>query len=162
ALALGIAMSLFAWMPTLRLIGRSTRLLALDRPDNDVPFPVGRLPALFAPWRDGWPAAVVRSPEVPFHGYRSDAVFWETTSYTGWAPWLAAAALLATAVRRRRATRPAVFLALASVACALLSFTPIQHLLDAVPGTIFRSPARLWYVPVLGLALAFGAALDAL
>jgi hypothetical protein len=162
ALALGVAMSPFVWLPTLRLIGRSTRVLALDRPDNDVAFPLARVPALFAPWRDGWPAAVVRSPEVPLRGYRSDAVFWETASYTGWAPWVAAAALLAAALRRKHATRPAIFLALASAVCALLSFDAVHRLLDAVPGTIFRSPARLWYVPVLGLALAFGAALDAL
>ncbi len=162
ALALGVAASLFVWTPTLRLIQRSTRILSLERPDNDVAFPIARLPALLAPWRDGWPAAVVRSPEVPFHGYRSDAVFWETTSYTGWASWLAAAALLAAAARQRRWTRPAVFLALASVACAGLSLDAVQRLLDALPGTIFRSPARLWYVPVLGLALAFGAAVEAL
>ena len=30
-----------------------------------------------------------------------------------------------------------------------------------IPGTLFRSPARLWYVPVLALSLAAGAGLDA-
>lgn len=162
ALALGCMASLAVWSPTLLLIGRSARLLALSRPDNDVPFPLGRLPALVAPWRDGWPPAVVRSPAESFHGYASDATFWETTSYAGLAPWVAAAALLLIALQQKRASRQALFLTLGAGICALLSLASAQRLFDVVPATVFRSAARLWYLPTLTLALAFGAGVDAL
>jgi hypothetical protein len=162
ALALGCLATLVVWLPTLRLIARSARLLPLERPDNDVPFPLGRLAALFSPWRDGWPFQVVREPAAPFHGYSSDAVFWETSSYAGLLPWLAAAVLLVLAVRRRHVSRPAAFLAAAAAACAALSLAPSQRLFDAVHATIFRSAARLWCMPTLALALAFGALVSAL
>jgi hypothetical protein len=159
AVALGALATLFVWWPMLLLILRSARALALDLPLNDVPFPIERLPALWDPWRDGFPPAVVREPQVPFRG--NHAVFWETTSYLGLLPWLAAAGLAAAALAgRRKPVSMAWFLGLASLACAILSLPPAQAASSWMPGTLFRSPARLWYVPVLTLSLAAGAGLD--
>ena len=161
ALAFGALATLFVWWPMLLLILRSQRALPLDLPLNDVPFPIERLAALFAPWRDGFPPAVVREPQVPFQGFQSEAVFWETSSYLGLFPWIAAGWLAASILTERRRPAPmAWFLALASIACAVLSFGPVQAAFSWVPGTLFRSPARLWYVPVLALSLAAGAGLD--
>lgn len=157
AMALGALVTLFVWWPALLLILRSARVLPLDLPLNDVPFPIERLLALWAPWRDGFPPAVLREPQVPFRGFSSEAVFWETSGYVGLFPWLAAALLL---VRRRKAVSMAWFLGLASLACAILSLDPAQSVFAWIPGTVFRSPARLWYVPVLALSLAAGAGLD--
>ncbi|HEY8153165.1 MAG TPA: YfhO family protein [Myxococcota bacterium] len=156
ALALGSLATLFVWWPMLLLILRSARVLPLDPPLNDVPFPIERLPALLAPWRDGFSPAVVREPQVAFRGFSSEAVFWETTSYVGLLPWLAAALLVA----RPKGVSMGWFLALASLACAILSLSPVHTAFSWVPGTLFRSPARLWYVPVFTLSLAAGAGLD--
>jgi hypothetical protein len=136
ALALGALATLFVWWPMLLLILRSARVLPLDAPDNDVPFPVERLAALVAPWRDGFPPSVLREPQVPFRGFRSEAVFWETTSYVGLLPWLAGAWLAAAGLLdRRKGVSMAWFLGLASLACILLSLSPVHA---AFPG----SPAR--------------------
>jgi len=161
ALALGALVTLFVWWPMLLLVLRSARVLPLDLALNSVPFPMERLPALLAPWRDGFPPSVVREPQVPFRGFGSEAVFWETTSYVGLFPWLAAT-WLATAwlAGRRKAVSMAWFLGLASLTCVILSLGPAQAAFSWVPGTLFRSPARLWYVPVLTLSLAAGAGLD--
>jgi hypothetical protein len=162
AVALGALATLFVWWPMLLLILRSQRLLPLDLPDNDVPFPIERLAALWDPWRDGFPPAVVREPQVPFRGFRHDAVFWETASYVGLLPWLAAAGLAAAALAgRRKPVSMAWFLGLASLACAIVSLPEVQAAFSWLPGTLFRSPARLWYLPVLALSLAAGAGLDA-
>jgi len=161
ALALGALVTLFVWWPMLLLVLRSARVLPLDLPLNDVPFPIERLPALWAPWRDGFPPSVVREPQVPFRGFSSEAVFWETTSYAGVFPWFAAAGLAAAGLAgRRTAVSMAWFLSLASLTCVILSLSPVQAAFSWVPGTLFRSPARLWYVPVLTLSLAAGAGLD--
>jgi hypothetical protein len=162
AVALGALATLFVWWPMLLLILRSARILPLDLPLNDVPFLIERLPALWNPWRDGFPPAVVREPLAPFRGFSNDAIFWETTSYVGLFPWLAAAGLaVAVLTGRRKPVSMAWFLGLASLACVILSLGPVQAVFSWIPGTLFRSPARLWYVPVLALSLAAGAGLDA-
>ena len=92
AMASGVGLAGFVWWPMLRLIGRSTRILPLDPPGNDLALPYWRLKAFFLPWADGWPRAVPRFPARPFveaHG----AHFWDTVSYVGWVPWIAAAAI---------------------------------------------------------------------
>jgi hypothetical protein len=162
AVALGALATLFVWWPMLLLILRSARMLPLDPPINDVPFLIERLPALWDPWRDGFPPAVMREPQVPFTGFSSEAVFWETTSYVGLFPWLAAAGLVAVHLAgRRKPVSMAWFLGLASLVCVVLSLPAAQAAFSWIPGTLFRSPARLWYVPVLTLSLAAGAGLDA-
>ena len=162
AMALGALATLFVWWPMLLLILRSARSLPLDLPLNDVPFLIERLPALWDPWRNGFPPAVVREPPVPFRGFSSEAVFWETTSYVGLFPWLAVAGLaVAWLAGRRKPVSMAWFLGLASLVCVVLSLPAAQAAFSWIPGTLFRSPARLWYVPVLTLSLAAGAGIDA-
>ena len=55
AMTLGAALGLAAWWPMFLLIQKSTRMLDLDPPDNDVVFPYRRLLALLYPGADGWP-----------------------------------------------------------------------------------------------------------
>ena len=99
AIGLGAAMGLAAWWPMLLLIQKSTRILDLNPPDNDVVFPYRRILALFVPGIDGWPAGFGR--EV-FHGYPNGSYLFDTASYIGLAPIVAAAALLAICLVRRR------------------------------------------------------------
>jgi hypothetical protein len=91
AIGLGAAMGLAAWWPMLLLIQKSTRILDLNPPDNDIVFPYRRILALFVPGIDGWPAGFGR--EV-FHGYPNGSYLFDTASYIGLAPIIAAAALL--------------------------------------------------------------------
>ena len=160
ALVLGSALSLAAWWPMLLLIQKSTRILDLDPPDNDIVFPYRRILALFAPGIDGWPAGFGRRV---FHGYPNGAYLFDTASYIGLAPIVAAAALLlACCLRKRRPDGRFLFLAcvgLAAFAGALPLLDPLRHLSPAV---IFRSPARLLYLTSFSLAVALGAGVDAL
>ncbi len=163
AMVLGGATTLFCWWPAFLLVIRSARALPLARPGNDVPFPWARLAALFAPWRDGWPAAVLRHPAVAFHGFVSDAVFWETSDYVGLLPWVALAVLTVLVVwRRQPISRRALFYVVAPLVCVILAMPFAQAPLAAIHVLVFRSPARLFIVPVLALALAFGFAVDRL
>jgi hypothetical protein len=159
AMALGAAMALAAWWPMLLLIQKSTRILDLNPPDNDVVFPYRRILALFVPGIDGWPAGFGR--EV-FHGYPNGSYLFDTASYIGLAPMVAAAALLALClVRKRRPEARFLFLALLGTA-AFLGALPLadflRHISSAV---ILRSPARLFYLTTFSLAVALGAGTDA-
>ena len=159
AMGLGAAMALAAWWPMLLLIQKSTRILDLNPPDNDVVFPYRRILALFIPGIDGWPAGFGR--EV-FHGYPNGSYLFDTASYIGLAPIIAAAALLAVCVvRKRRPEGRFIFLAVLGIA-AFLGALPIadflRHISSAV---IFRSPARLLYLTTFSLAVALGAGTDA-
>ena len=158
-IALGAAMALAAWWPMLLLIQKSTRILDLDQPDNDIVFPYRRILALFVPGIDGWPVGFGRRP---FSGYPNGSYLFDTASYIGLAPIVATAALLAICCLRRR--RPeGRFLFLAAVgtlafAGALPLFDFLRHL---SPGIILRSPARLFYIATFALAVALGAGVDA-
>jgi hypothetical protein len=160
AIGLGGAMALAAWWPMLLLIRKSTRILDLDPPDNDIVFPYRRVLALFNPGIDGWPAGFGRQI---FHGYPNGSYLFDTASYIGLAPMVAAAALLVLClIRRRKPDGRFLFLAcLGSLAflaaLPLLDFT--RHLSSAV---IFRSPARLFYLTTFSLAVALGVGVDAL
>lgn len=161
AMVLGLGIAGAALYPMASLTGRSTRVLQLDRADNDLAMPYGRLGALLFPWKDGWPSTVQREPNVPFSGYPY-AVFWDTTGYVGWAPFLAVLALGATALARRRAGFNGIFIAAVGAAALLLALPPWQNLMSHVPGTFLRSPARLMYVVDFALAMALAAAIDQL
>jgi multidrug transporter EmrE-like cation transporter len=159
ALILGSALSLAAWWPMLLLIQKSTRILDLDPPENDIVFPYRRILALFVPGIDGWPAGFGRQV---FHGYPNAAYLFDTASYIGLAPIAAAAALLLLCCLRKRWPEGR-FLFLAAVGFAafagalpLLDF--LRHLSSAV---IFRSPARLLYLTTFSLSVALGAGVDA-
>ena len=163
ALAVGAGLAGFALAPMASLTSRSTRLLALDRAANDLSLPYGRIGALLFPWKDGWPASVQRTPAVAFHGYPTQAYFWDSVSYVGWAPCLAAVALLvAWLVRRQRASRVAVFFTLAGALAFALSLPWVRELMSNVPGTFLRSPSRLLFVVSFCLALALAAGIERL
>src|SRR5262249_14488793 len=81
AMGLGVLAAAFALWPMLLLTARSTRVLALDPPTNDLALPYGRLLAFFLPWKDGWPPVVARVPNQPFITYPSSAYFWDTVAY---------------------------------------------------------------------------------
>jgi hypothetical protein len=178
AMALGAMCAAFALWPMLQLVRRSTRVLPLDDAANDIPFPYRRLLAFVFPWRDGWPESLLGVTGRPFTGYPSVVYFWDTVVYVGWAPLLAAAflALRWAANRRRRrgetfpdlpapaqpgsAAAPWGFFAVAGLLALVTALPAVQPIVDALPGTFVRSPARQLYVTTFCLALALGLATD--
>ncbi len=161
AMILGAGLTLAAWWPMLLLIGRSTRVLHLATPENDISIPYRRLLALIRPGADGWPYPVSESVLHEFTGYPGHAYFWDTAAYVGILPLVAIAALaVRCVVLRRRPESRWTFLAVLSVAafvCALPMASPILH---ALPGTLLRSPARLLYISTFGAAAAVGVFVD--
>jgi hypothetical protein len=169
AMALGAAATWVVWWPMLKLLGRSTRTLALGAARNDLVFPYERLPSLLAPWIDGWPSAVHRSSAEPFVGFPSSGYFWDTFAYVGVVPWLMAVALLLAWLRtraNRRASpvmeRRALFIAVLGVASLVFALPIVESLGDWIPGTYLRSPARLLYLTTFSLCIAMGAGVEAL
>jgi hypothetical protein len=160
AMAAGGLCAGFALWPMWLLIGRSTRVLALDPPSNDIAFPYSRLVAMVLPWHQGWPAAVTRSPNGPL-AFADPAYFWETVDYIGLLPLAAAGFLLVRAlVARKRPTVPMAFLTLLAIAGLLMSFPAARAPFAHLPGTFLRSPARLLYFGEFALAIGLGAAVD--
>ncbi len=161
SLLLGVACTLVVWWPFADLLSRSTRMLPLDPASNDLPMPWGRLVALVFPDVNGFPAPVGGGVVAPFEGYPSTAYFWDTVVYVGVLPLLAALLLASLDFRQRRLpSGPWLFLALLGLTGAVFSlplFEPVRH---ALPGTLLRSPARLWYLTTFALALAVGRALS--
>src|SRR3954468_23419544 len=146
-MAAGVGGMSFVLLPMAKLVGRSTRILALAPPRNDVYFPLWRLKAFLRPWSD-----------VPVERY----IFWDTTCYVGWLPLAAAAALLLRcAVTRRAPKGPWLFLPALGVLALLLAF-PRPWAGAGGGGTTLRSPARQVYLTVFTRSLAAGAATDLL
>jgi hypothetical protein len=161
AIGAGIASSAFVWWPMLQLIGRSTRILPLDPPDNDLAFPYWRLKAFFFPWADGWPPLVQRLPLRPFVD-ADGAKFWDTVCYVGWIPWIALAFLVERAIRGRRLPdRRIVLVGAIGLGALLLSLPIAQEFTSQFRVTLLRSPARLLYVTTFALSVGIAAALDA-
>ena len=161
AIALGVGATLFAWWPMLLLIQRSTRMLPLAPAANDIAMPYGRLLALIWPAHDGWPGLIAGAGQKIFDGYPSAAYFWDTASYIGVLPLLAAALLLFRNIAQKRfPARPFVFLALMGMAALVFSLPLVQPLQQIIHGTFLRSPARLFYLPTFSLAIALGCAVD--
>jgi hypothetical protein len=159
AIGLGCAMALAAWWPMFLLIQKSTRILDLAPPDNDIVFPYRRILALFVPGIDGWPAGFGR--EI-FHGYPNGSYLFDTASYLGLAPILAAGALLVVSlVRKRKPDARFLFLAVVGVAAFLGALPLLSFVRHLTPGVILRSPARLFYLTTFSLAIALGAGVDA-
>jgi hypothetical protein len=158
ALALGVAGAAFSLVPTLLLLGRSTRTLALARDSRDIALPYERLAAWVLPWGDGAPVEL-DDRYGPFNHPPDYPYFFETVNYVGLLP-LAAAVLLAgwCVLRRRRPPAVAVFFAVAGTV-ALGTALPAFH--GAGRGlTLLRNPCRQTYVTAFALALALGAVLD--
>jgi len=161
AMLLGAGLTLAIWWPMLLLIGRSTRLLSLAAPDNDISMPYGRLLALIVPGIDGWAYPVRLADNHKFSGYPNNAWFWDTASYTGILPLVAVAALGIRCVMQRRIPEFRwTFLASLSVGALLCALPFASPLLHALPGTILRSPARLLYISTFGAAVAVGVFAD--
>jgi hypothetical protein len=162
AIILGAGLALAAWWPMLLLIGRSTRVLRLAAPDNDVSMPYSRLLALVMPGIHGWAQPVDLADTHPFTGFPNRAYFWDTASYIGILPLVAITALLIGCIVRRRIPDSRwLFLSClgaAAFVCSLPFASPLLHLL---PGTILRSPARLLYISTFCAAVALGAGVDA-
>jgi hypothetical protein len=158
----GGAAAAFCLWPMALLARESTRFLDLDPPANDVVFPFARLEAFVLPWADGWPASVRRFPAEAFSGYPSRAWFWDTVCYSGVLPIVALVALVAVAALRRRRgqgswQRPWPFFFFAAAVALVTALPPLQAILEQIPGTVLRSPARQVYVVVFALSLGFGA-----
>ena len=161
AMALGIGAASFALYPMLLLIRRSTRILALAPSLNDVAFPYRRLLAFALPWIDGWPVVVNRMPPLKFEGYPNITYFWDTVGYVGLLPLVACTLLTARAVAlRRRPEGPWLFLAVIGVGALLLALPAWHALMQMIPGTFLRSPARQVYLTTFSLAMALAAAVD--
>jgi hypothetical protein len=161
AMVLGIGCAMFALFPMTLLIGRSTRILPLAAPENDLAMPYRRLLAFFLPWLDGAPRPLRRWETDPFQGYALPAHFWDTVCYAGWMPWLAVVlmAVLLVLKRVRLQSRAAIFVILLGAAGVVLSMPFVQRITSLVPATLLRSPARLIYLTEFSLAIALGAAI---
>ena len=159
ALALGGAMALAAWWPMLLLVQKSTRILNLDTPENDVVFPYRRILALFVPGIDGWPSGFGRKP---FTGYPNGSYLFDIGIVHR-----------ARAPHRGGGAAGGVDGAQAPAGCAILTWRVWVRPPSwgrcrcsnfcatgsrASPG----SPARLFYITTFSLAVALGAGVDAL
>jgi hypothetical protein len=148
AIAAGVGCMSFVLLPMARLVGRSTRVLHLAPPVNDVWFPAWRIPALVWPW--------VREPDDRY-------LRWDTDCYVGILSLAALLFLTARAVvSRRLPARPWTFLTLTAAAALILALP--RPWADSSGGswTLLRSPARQAYVTVFAMAVATGAAVDLL
>lgn len=163
ALVLGVLATSAVWWPMALLVGRSTRSLNLALAENDVVLPLSRLVALVDPWRDGSPGPMWGPPDRPLLSTLRVVDFWETADYVGLLPLMAVAVLGALALAQRRWPGRPFLLVLALSGVGLAAALPLLNVFrDLVPGTLFRSPARAFYLPTFGLALAFGAAVGEL
>lgn len=162
AMVLGIGIAGFVLFPMAMLIARSSRVLALARAFNDLSMPYGRLAAFFFPWLDGAPPLLDHTGAKPFRGYPDMTYFWDTVVYTGVLPWIALVLICSYFFRcklDRFAMKIAIFTATMGVLGILLAVPLVQQLTTLIPGTIFRSPARLIYLTVFALSLALGVGL---
>lgn len=162
AMGIGVGLSGFVWWPMLRLIGRSTRILPLDPPGNDLALPYWRLKAFLFPWADGWPRQVMRLPAQSFVDSNA-AYFWDTVCYVGWIPVLAALFLLGRAiVRGRWPARPWVVIAVVATGAVVLALPFAQALTSQFRVTLLRSPSRMLYLTTFALAAAIAVLVDLL
>ena len=157
AIALGLGTTLVAWWPMLLLIQRSTRVLHLAPPDNDIVMPYSRLLALLVPGVHGWPGLLEHPSQHPFTGYPNDAYFWDTVAYVGLLPLIAILLLLIASVARKRVPAwPWSFLAAVGVGALILALPATSYLRAMTPGTFFRSPSRLLYLSTFAASVALG------
>ena len=163
AITLGTGLAAVVLWPMLLLIGRSTRVLHLAAPDNDIAMTFRRVMALVVPGIDGYPIPIKLAEQQPFTGYPTTAYFWDTASYMGILPLVAIAALVAVNILKKQIPgQPWKYLALLGGGAFFLSLTLAQPLHHLLPGTMLRSPARLLYVSTFCAAVALGSAVDAL
>lgn len=163
AIALGIGTTMAVWWPMLLLIRRSARILPLDPAANDIVLPYHRLLGLVTPGIDGWPAGVNSAAGHLFTAYSHTGYFWDTFAYVGILPLVAVAVLLLVCIARRRMPdSPWLFLAMVGIAALLGALPLLEPVRRIIPGTIMRSPARLFYLCTFSLSAAFGVGVDVL
>ncbi|HXI85090.1 MAG TPA: YfhO family protein [Verrucomicrobiae bacterium] len=155
AMVLGVGLAGFVLWPMFQLVRRSTRLLSLDAPQNDISFPYARLASYLFPWKDGFPDPFSGNPL--FAHYPNTAYFWDTVCYVGWLPLLALIFLI---LRGKGRQRPWPFFIVLGSLALILALPLTQSLRSSIPGTILRSPSRQIYLTTFTLALALGGALD--
>ncbi len=163
ALAVGVGIAAFALVPMGMLISRSTRVLALAPPLNDLSMPYARLVAFFFPWRDGAPPLLDPGGSNPFHGYPSMTYFWDTVCYVGLLPWIAVVVLCCLTAKNKFDTseRTLVLFVLAMGAAGIALSLPLVHQVTSlIPGTILRSPARIIFLTEFALAIGLGVAVQ--
>lgn len=158
---LGVGCASFVLLPMSMLVARSTRVLSLGAPANDIAFIYRLIPTWWLPKFNGSPLAIDRASN-PFR-IANDAYFWDTVAYAGLAPWIALAGLSAVALSgRRKPGAVGLFIAILGIVgfiFALPLMDPIRHTMS---GVFLRSPARLIYLTEFALAFALGAGVDAL
>lgn len=163
AMVLGLGATLAAWVPMLLLVQRSTRVLHLAPPANDIAMPFGRLLTFILPGFDGWPEIMGLTAKSEFHNYPSDAYFWDTFSYVGILPLLVMGVLFFHSIRNKRLPRwPWGFVAALGLGGLIAALPVIEPLRRMVPGTLFRSPARLLYFSTFAASVALGFGVNAL
>lgn len=155
AIILGIGSAGFVLWPMFQLVCRSTRLLPLDAPQNDISFPYGRLATYLFPWKDGFPDPF--GTTLTFTHYPNTAYFWDTVCYVGWLPLLALIFLM---LRGKWRDHPWPFFIVLGSLALILALPVTQSIRSLIPGTILRSPSRQIYLTTFVLALALGGALD--
>lgn len=159
---LGIGLSSFIWVPMLHLILNSSRSLAVSTPINDISYPWSRMLSFVLPWHDGWPPVILKFPKQPFGGYPSDAYFWDTFNYVGWAPLVAILVVSVNWVFTEDRKGPWMFFLIVGLFALLTSTTTAVQLLKASHGILIRSAARQLYVTVFALSLLMGYFVDLL
>jgi len=163
AMMLGLGTTLAAWVPMLLLVQRSTRILHLAAPANDIAMPYGRLLSFIQPGVDGWPDVIDLSAKNEFRNYPSDAYFWDTFAYVGLLPLLVMAVLLFYSIQKKRFPRwPWGFVAVLGLGGLLAALPVVEPFRRMIPGTLFRSPARLLYFSTFAASVALGFGVNAL
>jgi hypothetical protein len=161
AIALGVGATLAAWWPMFLLIGRSTRVLHLSPPDNDIVMPYGRLLSLILPGINGWAPPITLAERNEFHGFPNTAYFWDTVCYVGILPLVAIIVLFFGCLATRRLPdRRWMFLAAMGLGALLCALPLVEPVREIIPLTIFRSPVRLMYLATFSAAVALGAGVD--
>jgi hypothetical protein len=157
SMASGVIISLLIWYPFLKLVLRSTRILHLEKPENDIYFPYERLKAFIMPWADGWGGFAAGGPAKTFSGYPSRAFFWDTVCYIGIVPLLALLALSAYVFFKKiKLGRKSQFFAFIGFISLITALPFMKTFYEILPLTLFRSPSRQIYLTSFCIALGFG------
>lgn len=156
-MASGIISSLVLWYPCIKLILRSTRVLNLDTPENNIFFPYGRLKAFVLPWADGWSGLPSRGVIDTFTKYPNNGYFWDTICYMGIIPLIGILFMtLFFVFNKRMPGKKSLFFISVLIVSLITAFPFAKIFYDKIPLTFFRSPSRQIYIVSFCIALGFG------
>jgi hypothetical protein len=159
-MGLGLGCAAIVLWPASQLIGRSTRVLTLVHERNNVAMPYSRLLALVLPWKDGAPVNLGIGGKA-FTAFSDHAYFYETVTYVGLFPLVAAVALgVRMIVRRRRPSRVGMFFTVVAILAAVTALPLFHPETGQFSTTILRNPVRQNYVATFALAVAAGVGAD--